>query len=611
VRSSPPHWIRHNAAVRVPSRFVFLDTEAIETTEGWDKVQRWRLAVTAADWRPKQGEPWRETQWQVHRDPGELWRWVSNFTRAKRRTILVAHNLAYDLRISDAFGHLSALGWQLSHLSLHDRAVAATWRRRGCSLLLCDSMALLPMALGRIGALVGVKKAPLPDFAAGDDEWVTRCTIDVQILRAAVLDLLTWIEDDELGNWQRTAGGQAWAIWRHRHYTHRVLVHDDASARAAEAEACYTGRTEAWRHGRLRKGPFVSFDLPMAYSTICTELQVPLRLMGHGTRRRLDTVERRPAGVRYLCRAEVSAGVPVLPHHLDGRTLWPVGDFAGWWWDDELLEAHRFGAEVQVLETYRYSAAPALASWAHWVIEASQAQPPGLSPVRAAFAKHLARALVGRFATRFVPWEYDSPADELRETIERVVYPETGKVGTLLTLGSETWQGTDPRYGPDACVFVMSAVMAECRIRLWRIMVAAGLGNVVHCDTDGVIVTSAGAERLAAWLRAGNGWGLRVKATHECIDVLGPRQLVVDGTARISGVPSTAQRVDPDTWAGEVWSTLPDSLRRGEPDAVRISPRSWIVRGVDNRRLHLPDGTTAPITVGRDVAGRLAAAAGR
>lgn len=594
---APAHWIKHNAASRVPSRFVFLDTEAIERHDNYDRVQSWRLGVTACDWRPKAGEPWRPTVWAVHRSPAELWGHVSQFTRANRRTIVVAHNLAYDLRISDAFRELSSRRWQLVRLSLHDRAVSVTFRREGRSLVLIDSMALLPMGLDKIGALIAQAKVPLPSFDASDDEWVLRCKTDVRILRAAVLDLLAWVENDDLGNWQRTAAGQAWAAWRHQHYTHKVLVHDIEPARAAEAESCYTGRCEAWRHGRLRDGPFVSFDLPMAYSTVLLDLMAPVRLIGHGTRRSLASIANRKPTTRLLCRAHVDATMPVLPVHDDNRTCWPIGSFTGWWWDDELLEASRHGANVEVVETWRYRAAPAFVSWARWVIGCATAEPAELSPLRAAFAKQLARAFVGRFAVRFTPWQFDSPADDYRETVEQVYYPATGERGRLLTLGAETWQGLGSQYGGDACVFVMAAVMAECRIRLWRCMVAAGLDHVVYCDTDGLIVDEVGADRLAAWCAEGHGWGLRVKGVYRRVQVLGPRQLVVDGIARISGVPYNARRVNGTTWAGEVWSTLPGSLQRGEVDAVRISPRSWTVRGTDHRRLHLPDGRTAALTV--------------
>ena len=38
----------------------------------------------------------------------ELWEWIDQRCQKRARTVLVAHNLAYDLRISDAFGWLPA-----------------------------------------------------------------------------------------------------------------------------------------------------------------------------------------------------------------------------------------------------------------------------------------------------------------------------------------------------------------------------------------------------------------------------------------------------------------------------------------------------------------------
>lgn len=598
MSSAPAHYIRHNAASRVPSRWVFLDSEAVEERQGYDRVQSWRLAVTAADWRDKAGAPWKRSEWKIHRRPEELWRYVSTFTRANVRTVLVAHNLAYDLRITKGFDVLTGLGWRVHRISVHDRSVNAVMRRARSTLVLCDSLSWLPMGLGKIGALMGTHKVELPDMDGPEAEWVLRCKTDVAILRAAMLDLLAWVESDDLGNWQRTGAGMAWSIWRHRFYTHKVLVHTDERARDAEATAAYSGRCEAWRWGRMSSGPYVEWDLPLSYPRIARDALIPTKLIGHGTARSTKAFRSPKRTSRYLCHATVTTEAPVLPTSSGGRTLWPVGELVGWWWDDELTMAEDHGAKVAIDETYIYRGAPALKAWAEWVIELVESPPPGVSAVRQAAAKHFARALIGRFATRYTKWETEGPDEIGRDVIERVVDLDTGAFGRLLTLGSETLVGMSETYGVDAAVAVMSSVMAEGRRRLWQIMTAAGLEHVIYCDTDSIITDELGAERLAAWLGTGDGWGLRPKALYNRLHVLGPRQLIHDGKARISGVPSSARRVNGTTWAGETWSGLLGDLGRGQLSTVTIKPRSWKISGVDPRRLHLPDGSTAPIVLG-------------
>lgn len=593
----PAHWIRGNADNRLPSRFVFLDTEASQQLRGEAKVQTWRLAVTAADWRPTATQPWRPTDWRTHRTPAELWAYVDAFTRPKRRTVLVAHNLAYDLRISDAFSHLGALGWSMHRLSVHDRSVNAVMRRDGRTLVLADSMAWLPMGLERVAGLVGQQKVELPAFDDTDDKWEHRCRVDVTILRAAMLDLVQWVDDDKLGNWQRTGAAQAWATWRHRFYTHRVLVHDDAAARVAEAAATYTGRCEAWQWGNLRRGPYIEYDLPLAYPTIAAETPIPIKLLGHLSSGTVTGLRRQQPGRASLCRASVTTDAPTLPHSIEGRTCWPVGTFDGWWWDVELLEAARCGAQVTVAERFTYATRPALAEWARWIIDLVQTPPEGFSAVRQAAAKHMARALIGRFATRYVKWEPAGEAIPGSLPLEYVYDVDTKQLGRRLTVGAESYVGMQADYGADACIAVMGYIMATCRVRLWRIMQAAGLDHVVYVDTDSAIVDRTGAELLEALHRDGTAWGLRAKVEHPRITVLGPRQLITAGSARIAGVPKGARRIDGNTWAGETWSGLLGDLARGQAASVTIKPGAWKVTGTDHRRVHLPGGRTAPLVV--------------
>ena len=116
----------------------------------------------------------------------------------------------------------------------------------------------------------------------------------------------------------------------------------------------------------------------------------------------------------------------------------------------------------------------------------------------------------------------------------------------------------------------------------------AGLENVAYCDTDGLLVNSEGSHRLDA---AGLP-GLRPKQRYRRIEVLGPRQLVIEGRLKAAGIPSRAVRVGDQTWRGEVWRSLPVALGAGETDTVVIASRTWDVAGVDHRRAHLPGGLT-------------------
>src|SRR5208337_4254872 len=142
MRDVPAHYIRSNEQARIPARYVILDTESLRERNKRGEVQSWALAVaTFLEWT-KSGELRQSTT--RYETPLELWSAVSDFTKVGRRTVLYAHNLNYDLRIT---------------------------------------------------------KPPLP-AAAEREELCARCEADVAILAAAIVAYVNWLRTGQGGNWK-------------------------------------------------------------------------------------------------------------------------------------------------------------------------------------------------------------------------------------------------------------------------------------------------------------------------------------------------------------------------------------------------------------------------
>lgn len=588
------HWVRPNEMSRSPNRWVWLDTEAVKTEVAGHEEQTWRLGVTAADWLNERSRRWQGPDWQRHQEPAQLWDYVDGFTRSGARTIVAAHNMGYDVRIAQAIPQLRQRDWQLVRWQVGDQGCVLRWRRDDRSLWLIDSYSLLPVSIGELGSLVQLPKEELPAWDADDEVWWRRCETDVAILRAGMLRLVKWVRDDNLGNWQPTAGSMAWANWRHRHFTDVVLVHDDDDARQAERSAGYTGRCEAWRHGRLPGRGWVEWDYPLAYPRVCLDTALPTILRGRVIEPALRLVLDHGPNQRFLAYCEVATDTPMLPARNDNKILWPVGKFSGWYWDHELAEAVSAGARIRPKVAYRYSASPALADWASRIIDIVESTDDRFDAVQRLAAKAWARALIGRFGVRYWAWE-DWGDDEVEGVrMDWLVDFDTEAVGRMLHVAGKLFGAYEMVEGANSCPSIMSAIMAECRVRLWRALGVAGPENVAYCDTDSLIVNCDGDDLLAGWVEHGKGWGMRRKSTWDHIEVIAPRQLILDGHHRVSGVSRGAQRVGLHEWVGERWEGLAAAAEAGRVDRVKITPTAWALTGKDNRRRHLAGGETAP-----------------
>jgi hypothetical protein len=244
-----------------------------------------------------------------------------------------------------------------------------------------------------------------------------------------------------------------------------------------------------------------------------------------------------------------------------------------------------------------YKAAPALKQWAWWVLNLVNNPDVAATPLQRALAKHFSRAFIGRFGAKFPLWEPFGAASTPGIDLAGFYDFDSGQMGKMLTVGGESFIGLEKEWVADANPAIMGAVLSACRQRLWQIFEAAGFENIVYCDTDSVIVNGDGHNNLSRWTSHGEGWGLRVKGQYNRLELLGPRQMIVEGRGRISGLPKRASRSSANEWVGERWDGVQTSLGSGQPDVVVVRDVVWRVNGIDRRRLHLAGGATAPVRV--------------
>lgn len=595
--TTPAHYVKENQQCRIPRRWVYLDTETYLVGDGGRHELRWRLGVTIFEHRDNHGKQWVDPEVKRWTNDLSMWAYIDSCTKPKARTVVVAHNIGFDIRVSDALTHLPALGWTMKMMSIGWRNLTMTWTKDGATMLLVDFMSWVPKSLADIGVMIGKGKLPMPDWEASDDTWFTYCERDAWVLRDANRELVDWVESENLGNWQRTGAGMAWSNWRHVHLSHKVLVHADETARDAEAVGVATARCEAWRWGKNTTGPYVEWDFPMAYASVCLTAELPTSLMSHHWNPKWSSFSARSPGQRALLTATVTTEVPTLPVKSEAGWLWPVGTFTSTWWEDEVHNAVRYGATVELHHAITYKAAPILAEWATWVCGVVNDPTAAYSPLQRAWAKHASRALIGRFGARFPLWEPWGAASRPGIDLAGFYDMDTGQLGQMLNMGGECFVAHEKDWTADAMPAVMGAVMSECRIRLWTVLQVAGLDNVVYCDTDSVIVNREGDRRLAEYTDHGQGWGIRPKGRYRSLEVMGPRQMVIDGKGRISGVSKKAHRADTSTWVGEKWDGVTTTLMSGSPNTVVIRDTVWKVPGIDRRRVHVPGGTTENVRV--------------
>lgn len=592
-RSRNPHRVRHNRSSHVPARHVVIAavTDTYDDRHAW--VHRWRQGATAALWRTEAGV-WHRAD-AVHSDPHSLWRAVDSHTRRRSRTVVWAHDLGYHVRVTDALRELDALGWCYRAGNDVVKSGWQTWTRGDRTLVLVDTQSVWPRRLHEIRTALnstGLSRGPAAEDHIRRGGPVLHYA---DILTRAVLWYLAWLESEGMGTWQPTGAGQSWAAWRHRFMTYAPHVHAETEVLAAERRAMWTGRCEAWAHGRDESAPVYEWDMEAAYCRIAAATSLPVRLIGEGAENGGAQLRGGNRNQRTLSLCTVRADVPILPGFSGGHILWPTGTFDTVLWDNEVVTARGAGIEVEAHRSWRYVSAPALQRWGEWVLGKITAPGGQTHPLERMVLKHWSRALIGRLSLRYQRWEPFAVSETHDWRRIDGIDAETGERFDLLWVGGVLHRSGGVAEAPDSLPMMTGYIMAECRVWLWRVMLAAGLENVLYVDTDSVVVTGRGHARLLASDALRTATGLRLKGRHRGYDIRGPRQAWFGGMPKVSGVPTDAVRTGPDTARGAVTESLPVALAGGRVDSVWIHDRTWHLKGVDRRRVHLPGGRTTAV----------------
>lgn len=587
------HWIRLNHQNRIPSRWIAFDTEARRARDGMRDVQTWRLGC-AVRWRTdlKQGDC---ASYGKFTTPEKLWQWVTDFCRPKTRVVVWAHNLGYDIRISQAMDILPKLGWHLDWCNLGSQVSTMTWRSDKGTLTFADLTSWLPMGLDKVGELVGIQKGKMPASNGRVALWYDYCMNDVRIVYKAVSEIVAFIREQDLGNWQPTGAGMAFATWRHKFLKHKILVHDDVKAIAAERAAMHTGRAEAWKHGKLTGETWTEIDLRQAYVHIARDTQLPCKLKWHVGALSLRQYRELRAGFNVLVRCEVRTSVPSVPCHVDGRTIWPVGTFTTWLWDCEFDMALDSAESCTIREAYVYTSAPVLGEWARWVLDVQCWPHEAASPVVQRWIKHSGRTLIGRIALRTAQWAVWGANPEQETGISYLVDDETGVVSRLMHVGDQTMVEEARIEGNDSLPQITGYVMSKSRVTLWTAMVVAGLENIAHVDTDSLLVNTEGLTRLRQHYADVFSSMWQPKGTYRTLTVYGPRNYRAGSVRKTAGIPGKATEVSPNKFKGETWSSMAGDMAAGNRGQVIVTERTWTMKTKDPRRADAGGGGTGTV----------------
>lgn len=632
------HYLRPAGKTSTPAAVIFLDSESRQHDENGMEVHTLRL--------------W-EAQLVRRRDrrrPGEHLTATGNTTISVAQCIdgwasyaestwLYAHNVTFDLTVTDLATGLGACGWELSSrfavgadqmwCVLHKgaRQVTVSEKRNGKTvkrdrvkwghtLTIADSGSLFPVPLATLGPMTGIAKPPLPDDDDSDETWAARCHADVDILRAAVLQFMDWWDGKQLGRWTVTGAGQGWQHYRSTLSPRQVVIDHDQEITGLERAAVYGGRRDVFRIGPLPPGRYGEIDYEAAYPQIAASFPLPARVACdvNDYHRRLAMHGKVSGGM--LAEVTLNTDTPRWPARIGGRVFYPVGRFRTTLAAPDIQAAAEAHALEQVHDGFMYTMTSHLREWAREILSWVRAPDDVVPPVVKIWAKLASRAVIGKFAQPGWRTEPFVGPPGQGWSVEQASDYETGCRQVITGVNGQYWLSWADQRGDHERPAVLAFVEAHVRRRLGAIVGSRYGPAIVQCDTDGVMVSHMVLQRLAAdhhdrmvhgrqvaagadeviaeWNELSWPLVMREKTQFTRAVVHGPQHVLLDGRPRFAGVPKGAWQTSPDTWAARLWPGITWQSQHAPQAAYARPVQPYLIAGPYAAAWVLTDGSVRP-----------------
>lgn len=563
-----PHIIKPNASGASPQTWIVLDTETLPVQlepKRWQHV--YRLSVSAL-WKRERANRADSTEILRFTDAREQVRFAADTPHNKERVGVAAHNMDYDAQVLDVHCRLRESGYRLTRATIDRGKWVQRWQRGGKAeglpsrtLLWLDLGNFFPIPLRELASWLGMSKWSMPDYDAPDEDWFRYCEQDVRIELQALKEWLAFCDENDLGYFAPTIAGQAFNAFRHRFMEHKIYVHVHPDVQAIEAASYFGGRCQEFFRGRAPKRKYAHVDVNSMYASVMADNEFPVKQVGHYGPMTPTQLAQLLTRFHAVARVQIDTDVPAFPLRSTPRTLYPIGSFVTSLPTPELLLAIEYGYLRDVEEVVTYEHAPIFQSYvAHFWNHRLEAKMRG-DTWASKNDKNFLTSLYGKFGQRIVTSELLATEVDHRDEIWTEYDADDGTWYEYRSLAGRIERRVRKVYGRDTLIAIPAHVTSYARVKLWRLMVEAGIGNVLYVDTDSLIVHREALDRLWHYVESEALGGLRLIGQTETLYIRAPKWYRFGHKTKRAGISWAAKAVDWDKFEQDDFRNLKWALR--------------------------------------------------
>ena len=582
---------------RFPRRVLVFDTEAHRTRQP-DDAERQTLNFGIARFL-QLDHVLNVTQDAVYDfdTADEFYGIITQCCRKDVSLYVYAHNIKYDLAMTDILRTMLNDHWRISRFVMNDPPTFITISRNSLTVIFVDTFNYWQTSLSAMGEQLGLSKLTMPPEGAPWVQWREYCKRDVDVLADYLLSYMRWLKSNDLGGMALTLAGQAFRTYRHNFLQTPIVYHDDAGALALERDGYMGARTEAFRIGNLSGTRWSKLDINSMYPFVMLSETYPVKLIARTENLPVERLSSLLDRYYVIARVELIIDVPAYAVRHDDKLIYPIGHFTTVLHHRELIYALEHKHIMAISELALYERGPIFSEYINYFYERKKEAELAGNKLERQQAKLLMNSLYGKFGQRGVA--STMRANDSGQQFGRVTgYSESiGENVTVHYLGDmiETTYPTGESYYSYPAI--AGAVTANARHYLWTLITLAGREHVVYCDTDSLVVDDTGVSRLQAVIDAHRLGALKVEGVSDYLVIYGLKDYEYGEETHIKGVPKSAKELEPGTWSYAQFQGGLTWLNNGMLPEVSVKTVVKHRSGLYTKGTVLEDGTIEPLTL--------------
>lgn len=620
IRKRIPHIIKKIMKTTCPSNLLFFDCETkgryFKDQPGCTFQYLWFGYAYACRY-----EEGRETRVQklFFKNTNSFWKFVLSRMDKCRPLYVFAHNLPFDLTVCDFWEHKVFKNTKVNFTIFEAPPTVISLLQNGNTINFVDTLNYWRTSLREIGEGCGMDKLEMPSIKQSFIKWKIYCERDVMILKTAVLKMMSFIKEHNLGPFSFTQASQAMAAFRTRFMKHQIFVHDNVKALSLERKAYHGGLVHNFFIGKVEKKIW-KLDVNSLYPSVMLSY-FPVKLVAYEEGVNLRNLRKYAKSYGLVANVDIKTDEDLYPVKDNGKLMEARGNFNTTICGSELLRALRTNSITYCYAMGRYELQRIFKEFVEFFYaKRLEYKKPPINISYDLFCKLMMNSLYGKFGQRSYEW-VDLTWDnfQLWYALKGLPFPKSYTLKNYLPKGLFLSSSFFPLGSPDtiqvrkigtveqmrlpvdehsmSCPIIAAYVTSYGRERLRELIRKAGKKHVYYCDTDSLFVDKQGYHNLLKWkeIDPTTLGKLKIEETSSKTIFKCPKVYTFNGQETIKGIRKDAIQIGENEYMQNQFEGLRTILQREPNPYIKISwitkKNSYIVDKVNLTR----SGWTEPI----------------